>query len=1263
MRLLVRLLAAGAALLFTLVLVLVLVGVVLAGTERGLQWTYRIADALLPGELRIDELHGRLAGPLRLAGLRYRDGDTELALGRLELDWASAELLSATLHLRRFALDDLTYTYREDPTAADEPFTLPVVRLPFYLRIDEAELNRLLVQERSRGTVFELTRARLAASWDGDRGDIRELSAEAPHYRVSAAGTLRAADDYPLDLRVEWRVDTGAYAVWAGAGRLHGDLAALRVEQRITAPVAATLAGTLSDLLDEPAWDAELDAADFNLRAIHAAWPDLRVGGRVRSSGRLHDLQVDASGSLRTLLQAIPLRHEFALRYDKDILTLQRLRTLHAPTGAELRLAGRVAELRTQPRAELRGEWRQLRWPLAGAAVVQSDAGSFTLGGGLERYRVELRGDVGGPDIPRGVWTLRGDGDRASFNIAALDGLVLGGELRAHGGLRWQPALRGTLAWQGTDLNPGLQFAAWPGRIDIRGRAEGALRDGRATLRVDVPELRGELLDHGFEAAAEMQVDGERFELGRFELRAGDNRITASGEVDEQWDMVWAVDAEQLPAIVPEVAGAVHGSGRIGGPRAAPLISLSLRGERLRVFGYAAEELLVAAAFDSAGEVPSAVDLEAIGVTLGGFPADRIALRVDGTSARQQIGFTLAAPAVRVEAAAEGRYHAKSWDGAITRLTLDEPRFGRWDLGAPSPVAASGERARLEALCLLRGQGEVCASGGWQAGSGWQARLSGDALPLGLLQNVLPAGVAARGNLDFTATAQADAAGLVTGRVDVTLGAGAISQAQTRSEDTIDVAFRGGRLRGVLDAGALAMQLEFGLEDGGAATGRLRARRSGMPAPLGSGSGRELGTLDGRIDVDVRDLSVLPLFVTALENTRGQLTLGADIGGAWREPEIGGVARLVGGVAELPALGIRLHEIDITLRSLDRRHITVAGALRSGDGQLALRGDARLVAGRGWQAQLTATGERLEVVNTAEHRVVASPDLKLQLSGQRVELGGEVLIPEANMRPRELRSGAVAPSDDVVIVNGAGPAVAESRWQIYTQVRIRLGEFVRFNGFGLRARLEGDITLKDEPQQPTTAAGELRVVEGEYRAYGQELTIERGRLLFFGGPVDNPGLDVRAVRVVDEVTAGLLVRGTLKAPQVTIFSDPAMAETDALSYLVLGRPASQATRAEGEQMYGAAAALGLLGGNLLSSQLGRRFGIDDVRIESGGGFGEGALVIRHYLSPKIYVSYGMGLFENLNVFIVRYQISKLWALQAESGAHSSGDLIYTIERD
>lgn len=1261
MRLLARLLAA----VLTLLLVAVLAVALIASTESGLQWSYRVAGMILPGELHIDELRGRLTGPLRVRGLHYAYGATELDIGRVELEWNSADLLSATLHIKRFVLDDFTLTYAEPPPRPDqpkEPFSLPTVTLPFYLRADHIELNRLLVRERTQGPKFELIQASLAATWRGDRGEIEQLTVHAPRYQISVSGSIEAAADYPLDLEVNWRFDAGDYAVWDGEGRLHGNLKKLEVDQRVHAPVAVAVKGSLSEPVEAPAWNATVAASEFDLRAIHAAWPEMRIGGVIRSSGRVNDLEARASGTLRTLYNDIPLTHTLDLVFHDHNLTVQRLRSIYADTATEVYAAGRITGLGAEPRAELTGGWRHVRWPLRGDATVESLQGRFRLDGGLTRYNLAVQGDLTGKNVPRSAWNVAASGTQEALTLSKLNGDVLEGHVSGSGEVRWRPDLHIALALQADGINPGAQWPAWPGSVHVAGNVTAGMLDDKLEVKLDLPDIHGRLLDNDFTGVTHARMHDERIELAQFDVQSGVNRVTASGRLDQQWDMAWSLTADQLSALLPDVSGAFHGGGRVTGPRAAPVFTTSLRGENLAMPDYSAAEVRLVASLDSSGEVPSTFDLEAGGLTLKTQVLDRLALRVDGTTGDHAVRAEVATAAAQLVLSARGGYADQQWEGDLLRLDLSEDHIGRWSLRSETHVVAGAHAARVEALCLLRATASMCASGQWQPEQGWQARATGRGLPLNLLLSFLPPNSIIRGDMGFDVQAEADAAGFITAKFSVDTSAGAVSETLTRRQGALDVAFRGGRLSGGLDADALQVKLDFGLEKGGAITGNFRALRRGLPAPVGGGETSDPAVLSGRLDASLTDLTALPLFIAAVENTGGRFDLGVQVSGAWEAPQVTGAATLADASAELPAFGITLQALYLNLRSHDRRHVSLEGSVRSGTGTLNLRGDARQNDDNVWSAEVTAKGERVDVMHTSEMHIIASPDLKLTLRGQRVELGGDILIPEALIQPRELK-GAVSASDDVILMTGDERTTPKSLWQIYTNVRVRLGDFVRFNGFGLRARLAGEVVLKDEPEQPTTATGELRVTEGEYRAYGQELTIDRGRLLFFGGPVDNPGLDVRAVRHVEEVTAGLLVRGTLKNPEVTIFSEPAMAETDALSYLVLGRPMSQATRAEGQQMYGAAAALGLLGGGLLSNQLGKRFGIDDVRIESGGGFGGGALVIRHYLSPKLYVSYGMGLFENLSVFIVRYQISKLWALQAESGAQSSADIIYTIERN
>jgi translocation and assembly module TamB len=126
-----------------------------------------------------------------------------------------------------------------------------------------------------------------------------------------------------------------------------------------------------------------------------------------------------------------------------------------------------------------------------------------------------------------------------------------------------------------------------------------------------------------------------------------------------------------------------------------------------------------------------------------------------------------------------------------------------------------------------------------------------------------------------------------------------------------------------------------------------------------------------------------------------------------------------------------------------------------------------------------------------------------------------------------------------------------------------------------------------------------------------------------------PGLDLRAVRKTNNVTAGIKVKGRLKQPQLELFSNPAMGQTNTLSYLLLGRPVESASGEEGEMMAKAALALGLAGGDRLARSIGDQFGLDEMRVESSDGGDQASLVVGRYLSPRLYVSYGVGLVESL----------------------------------
>jgi translocation and assembly module TamB len=275
-------------------------------------------------------------------------------------------------------------------------------------------------------------------------------------------------------------------------------------------------------------------------------------------------------------------------------------------------------------------------------------------------------------------------------------------------------------------------------------------------------------------------------------------------------------------------------------------------------------------------------------------------------------------------------------------------------------------------------------------------------------------------------------------------------------------------------------------------------------------------------------------------------------------------------------------------------------------------------------------------------------------------------VPRAAIYLQKLPRGerAPKPSSDVIVVDERSSEEAASAIPLDADVTVILGDEVELTGFGLQAKVDGRLQVIEAPGQPTRGSGQIRL-QGQYKAYGQDLTIQQGQLLYASSPLDNPGLNIRATRVVDDVTAGLHIAGTVKTPELTIFSDPAMSQANALSYLVAGKPLDEigSGDGEGDALQSAARSLGTAGGGLLAKNIGRRLGVDEFAIKDEEMIGGSALTVGEYLSPRLYVSYGVGLFEPGEVVTLRYKLKKDFSVQAQAGPEDTrAGVEYRIER-
>ncbi|MCW8860531.1 MAG: translocation/assembly module TamB domain-containing protein [Deltaproteobacteria bacterium] len=420
--------------------------------------------------------------------------------------------------------------------------------------------------------------------------------------------------------------------------------------------------------------------------------------------------------------------------------------------------------------------------------------------------------------------------------------------------------------------------------------------------------------------------------------------------------------------------------------------------------------------------------------------------------------------------------------------------------------------------------------------------------------------------------------------------------------------------------------------------------------------------VSGDLSARLQELGLLSvIFPGRVQESRGQLKLDLQLTGSWEQPILRGDARLFDAGAFLPTLGIQLKDIDLASTfDMDRIRIETF-RLTSADGPLSGQGQVTLSNWRPQNYQLQLKGERFQLVHLPDLQIRVTPDLSINGDMTSYRLRGTISVPELLVSSRK-RTSLAENSPDLLVVDAAAPAEKSFKLTHDIDLQLLLGEQVLVNSAGIDAKLDGHLQLQSTARQELAAFGQIHVVKGKYASYGVSLDITRGNLFFNGGALDQPALDILALRKAGEVQAGVKVTGTPKQPVVQLYSEPTMAETDILSYIVLGRPVGGSSSQSSLLMTAAGALLSQGESVILQEKLKNRLGLDVLDISAGEGDVSSSIITTgKYLSPDLYVSLGYSLFSNSNEMKVRYNLTPSWELESNIGTESGVDLFYKID--
>jgi translocation and assembly module TamB len=1241
-------------------------------SESGLRWAVEQARSRTGGKLTIEGTAGSLAGTTRIARLTYTDKDLVFVAENVEFAWSPRALFSRSVVIDSLRASQVTLQIKAGDNVNAPPVSLA---LPWLIDVRRASVEHLDVASGGNRWRF----ARLAFRYAGGdkRHALDELAFHSDWGDLSGNIAIDAAPPFVTTGSISFLASDAlkrAKAVLA----ITGDLTTLVFSGDVSA-VGARAGGTARISPFDERWlrGFALAAADVDLALFDARIPKTALSltaegasserGQVR--GKFAARNADAGTLDSKRLPILALSSSFEV-----VAGSATLEALEATLGGSGRVAGNV---------RVGGD--EARWNLSvGELNLKSIASSLNATRLAGAIKGQLRLDT---DSPEGVVVgeLKQAAVALAFDAAVHRGIIGVHKFRAqaHGG-----SLEGTatLATNGaqafsasaraTALDPAA-FGNFPqasisGTIDARGELKPTWTAALKLKIADGSRLRGLPLN----GAGALTVERERVHDADIDIAAGGNRLKLAGSFGRPGDtLAFTLDARDFAAIDSRLGGRLRATGQLAGAWARPAVQLSASGESLR-FGTRFSAAALSADVDI-GPAPTTTSVDRplkLRVAVSSARADALVVRsasadVAGTLGRHDATLTLAAGAADAAGAAvdisarlsggwSGDASSGSWSGNI--VALDSRGTYRLSLAQPASLEAGMARVHLAgALGTLEGGRFALEELKWEEGR-WSSRGDFSRLPAAplLAFSVADARVASTltlsGRWAFAATPR------VTGTLSV-------------SRDDGDLA--------PIDAPELALGLTrldlaaVSTDDRVHATLTARSRLgdADLSADLGAsphGAGRfdSSAPLSLKAHLDSASLRALQTLTRTTAVVDGRLKLDVTGHGTLEHVQLSGIVDGDELKIEAPQYGVYLKDGRLRARLNDDQLTLADLSFSAGEGRFVASGTMPSVVGSSAAAgAITWSADKFALFNRPDTQLTLSGAGTLALKDKTITLAGAIKAERGYFELPPTRPDSLG--DDVVIRGRERKRtdVAAQRVPFAVDVELDFGQQLTFVGQGFNSGLEGKLHVRTTANRELVADGTINAVRGTYTAFGQRLAMERGSL-YFHGPLDNPGLDVLALRKNQPVEAGVEVTGTVQVPLVRLTSNPPVPDNEKLAWLVLGHGLDSTTSAESVALQAALAALAGSGSEQIGQRVAKGFGLDDISFRGAstarpGTTASQVVAVSKRLTDKLSLIYEQGLSLANNSLRIEYVLSRTVTLRAEAGLVNGLGIYYTRSYD
>lgn len=1282
----------------------------LAGSESGLAAVARIAAYVSGGQLVLQGTSGTLLGPFGVADLRLNTPDLSVRARNARLDWHPLALLQQQVSVISLRVDEIDIA---TTPSAEMPSLPNSLALPVAATVDQFSIGRLVIAAldisgsaaaRNKDSAIALTEIVGALTSDGRIHELKALRLAGPFGALEGEARLDGRQPFALHAQAHLTGAEGRHSYHATA-RAEGTLAAFTVRaeaqgQDLTGQAMVDLtpfapvpfAGARIDV-------GKIDPARFASDAPHAALT-LHADLQPSVAERKPQQQWTVAGPV-TIINEMPGP------LDSDLLPVRSVKALASWSARQLTLEEIDAALTGKGQAKGSAHYGHGKLDLR---LALREVSLFDLHTRLKPTR--LAGDVQGTLAPTEQHVVADLGEprfSARFDARHVNGTIEvaaarlqsgAAQLDASGKLELARAQAFELRGRLQRFDPSLYASVPRAQLNADFGARGRLKPRTMSLKFALLDSR--LADARLAGRGEVELEPDRLVGSDVALDLAGNTLVARGGFGRAGDTLrLRVEAPRLASL-----GGAFGT-RLGGSMTADAMVTGTLAQPSGQIAFSAADVTLpggerVARLDAQADVREGADgriqikLDAAGLQPAARSKpimDKAALTIDGTRRDHllQGRFLLGAGNELVVGATGGVADAPlagddaiAWNGSIKTFALRGATPWAFSLSAPASLHATRNRVTIGPAELRATEIRVrLLETRWSPG---ETVLRGELtnFPFGLALDEQLRVVVRGDTLRLGGSWDVRLDDHVNGTVRVVRESGDL-ELQGDSPVRLDLQ------QFELIVNAEHDRLAASLDVRGTQAGRIAGSATAALARRADGRWRLApdAPLAGSLRIDVPSLAWVGPLVDQNLHTAGTLGAEFSITGTAASPRGQGTLRGEGLTITLADQGLRLGEGTVradfdqdrlrlsqlsfsdSVRARPREDRIDVPAPGARPGTLTATGEMLLSSGKG---EIAVKADHLPLLQRADRWLMVSGEGTLRTSWQALALAGRV---SADAGYWEIaRADAPKLGDDVVVLGRqprSGPRMA-----IGLDVEADLGHHFYLRGRGLDTRLAGNVRIKADEKHAPHAAGSIRTRDGTYDAYGQFLTIERG-ILNFQGALENPGLNVLALRKNLPVEAGVEITGTVLKPRVRLVSDPDVPDNEKLSWIVLGRAPDQVNGGESALLLSAAGAL--LGGESggIPRQLARSLGIDQISVGAGdsarrgptsavvsgtgmspGTVGSEIISLGRRLSSSAYLSYEQSLSGTENVVKLTYNLARRLQLIGRAGTENAIDLFYTF---